>query len=384
MASIERRSNNSVRIIVSCGYDSKGKKIVKKKTFKLPENLSPQKREKEIQKLAVMFEEEVRRGTYLDGNKLTFEEFIELWLKKYAEVELEPKTVAGYKGLMDRIIPALGHLKLTGIQPTHIIDFYNNLREKGLMADTKYKALPELKAYVEDNKIDLECLSADTGVSIRTIKSILSGKSTNKADVICKTLRIKLDSFFVSTGEIKPLSDNTILHYHRLLSSMLNDAVEWQLILSNPVDRVPSPKVKDKETAYYEEDTIERMLVLLENEPLKYRVMVSLAVFTGLRRGEICGLEWSDVDFENRKLRVRKVAQYVSGIGSFTKGTKNKTSMRTITLPDIAVQMLKEYKAKQNVERLEMGDLWQDSNRLFVQADGSPMHVDTISKWFTT
>lgn len=164
---------------------------------------------------------------------------------------------------------------------------------------------------------------------------------------------------------------------------MLTAAVQWQLILSNPAERVKPPKVDNDEAEHYDEDMLEKMFTLLESEPLKYRVMVLLAVYTGLRKGEIMGLEWSDIDFENKKLRVRQSSQYVPGKGTITKKPKNESSIKVITLPDIAVGMLKEYKAKQNEERLKMGDSWQKSDRLFVQSNGVAMRPDTISKWFS-
>lgn len=69
----------------------------------------------------------------MDAGKITFEDFIQKWLKDYAEPELAPKTLYRYKELLNsRIIPALGHIKLNKLQPTHLTEFYNNLRENGI------------------------------------------------------------------------------------------------------------------------------------------------------------------------------------------------------------------------------------------------------------
>lgn len=383
MASIEKRGDNSYRIIVSTGYDSQGKKIRKQKSTTLPEGLTPKQAEKELQKLATLFEEEVSRGTYLDGSKLTFAEFIEIWLSDYAEANLQPKTLNRYQGLLKRIVPTLGHLKLSNLQPNHLTKFYNNLRDNGIRDDIKFAAVPELKKFIEENRIDLKDLSNKAGITERTLKGIINSSSTTKSYDICNILKIKHSSFFIPTKEIKPLSSQTILHYHRLISSMLTSAVQWQLILSNPAERVKPPKVEKGEAAHYDEAAIEKMLNFLDNEPMKYRVMVLLAIYTGLRKGEICGLEWSDIDFENNRLRVRQASQYVPGVGTFEKTPKNESSKRIIALPGIAVNLLREYKAAQNEERLKQGDNWQDHNRLFTQWNGEPIHPDTISKWFT-
>lgn len=383
MASVEWRSDNSFRVIVSCGYNSKGKKNVKKKSFKLPEGLTPKQREKETQRLATLFEEQVQKGTYLDGNKLTFAEFIQIWLEKYAEKNLAPKTLDRYKGLLKRITPALGEIMLTKLQPTHLLDFYDNLKEVGIREDTTYKALPDLKEFIKQNDLDMDSIAAKSGITVRTLKGIMNGHSTKKANEVCNALNLKLGSYFMPVGEVKALSDLTILHHHRLLSTILECAVQWQLLMNNPASRVKPPKAEKGEAEHYDEDMLEKMFTLLESEPLKYRVMVLLAVYTGLRKGEIMGLEWSDIDFDNNKLRVRQSSQYVPGKGTIVKSPKNESSIRIITLPDIAINLLKEYKAKQNEIRLEMGDLWQDSDRLFVQFNGVPTHPDTISKWFS-
>lgn len=75
----------------------------------------------------------------LDAWKITLEDFIQKWLKDYAEHELAPKTLFSYKDLLEkRIIPALGHIKLNKLQPTHLNEFYNNLRENRMRLDKKY------------------------------------------------------------------------------------------------------------------------------------------------------------------------------------------------------------------------------------------------------
>lgn len=383
MASIEWRSDHSFRVAVSLGYNSKGKKIIKRKSFRLSENLTRRQAEKEAQTLATLFEQQVKRGTCLDGEKLTFGEFIDVWFIKYAEKELAPKTIDRYKGLVKRIKPALGNIKLSKLQPIHLIDFYNGLREIGIREDSTYKAKSELDDFIKENNLDLKIISDEADITVRTLKRIVKGYNTNKAADVCETLGIKLESYFVLVGEAKPLSSLSILHHHRLISSMLTDAVQWQLIFSNPAERVNPPRADKKEASHYDEDMLFKMFDLLLNEPLKYQVMVFLTSYIGLRKGELMGLEWPDFNFNNNELEISRSSQYVPGKGVITKKPKNKTSIRTMALPGIAVWLVKEYKIAYNEQKLLMGDMWQNSNRLFVQFDGSPMHPDTISKWFS-
>lgn len=212
----------------------------------------------------------------------------------------------------------MGHLKIEQIKPTHLMEFYANLQEDGIRED----------------------------------------------------------------GKPGGLSERTILHHHRLLSSIFNDAVQWQVIPSNPASRVKPPKVQKKPGAYYDEVQTAALLAAVENESLKYKVLIHLAVATGLRRGELMGLEWQDINFDKSTLEVRQASQYVPGKGSFTKEPKNETSKRIMSVPASVMTLLKQYKVHQAEERLKVGDMWQGSNRLFTTWDGQPMHPDTISKWF--
>lgn len=111
--------------------------------------------------------------------------------------------------------------------------------------------------------------------------------------------------------------------------------------------------------------------------------MVVLALATGLRRGELLGLEWKDVNFENNVIEVRQTSQYLPEKGTFTKEPKTEESARVIAVPASVMELLRQHKAEQAQEKLKAGDFWHDTNRLFTTWDGRPMHPDTISKWFS-
>ncbi len=319
MAAIEKRGENSYRLTVSCGYDRNGKKIVKRKTIDLS-HVKHDKQMEEANKQWILLKNEIEKGLFLDTDKVTFEDFIEKWLKDYAEHELAPKTLYRYKELLNtRIIPALGHLKLNKLQPTHLTEFYNNLREDGIRTDKKPGGL----------------------------------------------------------------SERTILHHHRLISSILTCAVQWQFLLNNPASRVKPPKVEKKEAKHFNIEQTEYILELMEKEPIKYRTMITLAIYGGMRMGELTALEWQDVDFDTGLLRINKSLQHLKGKGTFVKSTKNETSNRIISLPGSAITLLREYKFWQNCEKANLGDLWNDEyTNIFTTLDGKPMFPSTISKWF--
>lgn len=174
MAYYEQKSKNSYKIVVSMGYDSSGKHRRVSKTVKLPENMSESKRQKELNTLCVLFQKEIENGIYLDGGKITFAEFTEKWLADYAEKNLAPTTLVSYKIILNRILPAIGHIKLAKIQPHHLIQFYNNLTEEGVRLDGKFTPTNKLTKYLEP--LTIAHMIKTTGISSKTCRRLKNDK----------------------------------------------------------------------------------------------------------------------------------------------------------------------------------------------------------------
>lgn len=326
MASIREKGNGKYEITISNGYTISGKKIRVIKTVQLDTKLSPKKMEKEIQNIAYELEKEVKSGLYLKGN-IKFKDFSDKWLQDYAEKKLSPTTLDRYKTLLVRINEAIGHIKLEDLRPNHLINFYNNLAEKNM-----------------------------SNVPIKNEKGEIIG--------------------------YKKLSPKTILHHHRLISSILTKAVQWQVIKENVANRVEPPKVPKHESPYLDDKQAKELIKLLNNQPIQYKTAIILLIYTGLRRGELLGLEWKDIDYVNKTLNIVRTSTYVNGKGMITKDTKNSSSTRIIDLSDSAIILLKNYQKWQSIRCLKMGDQWHDTDRLFTQYNGLPMDANTIGKWF--
>lgn len=386
MACIEKRGNNSYRLTVSCGYDKQGKKIIKRKTIDLS-HISPKKQQAEIEKQLILFQQEVENGMFLDAGKITFEQFVQKWLKDYAEPTLAPKTLFSYKELLNgRIIPALGHIKLNKLQPNHLIDFYSNLRENGIRLDTKYVSKENFSETISKSGLTFHDILINAHVTQRTISHLKNHKNISSAIAfkVSESIGIKHDTLFDSVNKKGSLSGKTILYHHRVISSILTCAVQWQYILSNPASRVKPPKVDKKEARHFNVEQISYIFELINNEPIKYKAMVYLCVFGGMRAGELNGLEWSDLDTTNNTLKIKQTSQYLPGKGTFTKSTKNQSSERIISLPEIVMAVLREYKLWQNSEKATMGNLWNDTcTRIFTTAEGNPIFPQTLGKWFS-
>ena len=156
---------------------------------------------------------------------------------------------------------------------------------------------------------------------------------------------------------------------------MFNTAVEWQILKESPVSRVKPPKVTKKEVPAYDEEQTAAMLAALEQEPLKYQVLIHLALASGLRKSEIMALTWDDVDFQAGTIEVTKTRQYASHVGVHERETtKNESSNRLVSLPLATMNMLSIYKAEQETWKRRSG-LVARSNRLFTTDLGGDMFL---------
>ena len=164
---------------------------------------------------------------------------------------------------------------------------------------------------------------------------------------------------------------------------MLETAVQWQLIPSNPCKRIKAPRAERKEARYLDEKQAAHLIALLDSEPIQYRTMILLLINTGLRRGELCALQWKDIDLVNAVLQVRRNTVYLAGQGLLDDTPKTASSQRAIKLPANCIPMLKEYRAWQNKERLKAGDQWHESDRVFTRWNGTPFRPDTLTNWFS-
>lgn len=153
------------------------------------------------------------------------------------------------------------------------------------------------------------------------------------------------------------------------------------MIFDNPCRRVTLPKNKRKEAAFLDEDQALRMLDALSSESIQHQAIVKLLLFTGMRRAELCGLQWSDVDWEHSMLYIRRSSLYLSGKGVFKDETKNETSQRCIKISADLLDILRLHRAEQNKRRLQLGNRWQESERIFTGQFGTPIRPDVITAW---
>ena len=179
------------------------------------------------------------------------------------------------------------------------------------------------------------------------------------------------------------LSAKTILNHHRVISSILSTSVNWGVITDNPAKRVKPPKVHRQEAKSLDDVEALQLIDALTMAPLKYQVAVENLLFSGTRRGELLGLRWQDIDFQAHTMNISKASLYLPSKGIYEDSPKNENSKRVIKLPRIVIEHLQQYRASQAAERLKCGDLWTGAGHVFTQWNGSPMHPDSLTSWFS-
>ncbi len=382
MAFYEKISEHTYRLTVCQGYDSKGKKLRKRKTIKLDKTLTPKQVEKELNRKMVMFEDEVLNGVYLDGEKITFAEFTQKWFEDYAEKNLALTTLQSYKIILNRILPAIGHIKLAKIQPHHLIQFYNNLTKEGVRLDGKFTPTNKLTKYLEP--LTIAHMIKTTGISSKTCRRLKNGQATNYATAqkLCEVYKLDFYRMFKSEST-NTLTTKTIRNHHIVIHSILSTAVDWNILMNNPAERAKPQKVTKPKAKYYNDEQVAEMLNALSSEPLMYMTMIYLAIDIGLREGELTGLKWEDINFNTCEISINKQRHYIAGIGDVEGKPKTDAGMRTVTASKTVISLLKEYKKQQAENRLKFGTAWQNGEYVFLHEDGKPISTQRPYKWFT-
>jgi len=165
------------------------------------------------------------------------------------------------------------------------------------------------------------------------------------------------------------LSPTTVRKHHNVLHAALAHAVRMRLLIVNPADAVTPPKPRHCEMMVLEDDGVARLLAAVEGTAIHIPVLLALA--TGMRRGEVLGLRWLDIDFAAGTLAVRQTIQEAGGERR-AQPPKTPKSRRVIALPTVALDALRHHKAEQAETRLRLGQLYQDHDLVCTQADGSP------------
>jgi len=172
------------------------------------------------------------------------------------------------------------------------------------------------------------------------------------------------------------LSAQTVVHCHRVLKGALGRGCRWQLLSRNPADSVDPPTPQRYQIPTLSLEDANRLLAIADET--RYGTLVFVAALTGMRVGELCGLRWVDVDFDNGALAVRQTLQWMSGEGFTTRQPKTYRSTRPVSLGPDTIERLKDHRLKQLKERLNVGAIYNDNDLVFATTEGKPIHPSTL------
>jgi integrase len=182
----------------------------------------------------------------------------------------------------------------------------------------------------------------------------------------------------------KGLAPKTVRNTYAILREALDKAYELDYIPKNYADPVTLPRMTQREIKPFDEKQIAAFLRELEESGEVYARLYAVTLFTGMREGEVCGLSWDAVNFEEGTITIKQQLQKgkEAGTGYFISTTKSDKA-RTITPAPYVMKLLREQMQEQNVNRIYFGKLWKDEwNLVFTQYDGRHIPPQTVLKHF--
>lgn len=185
---------------------------------------------------------------------------------------------------------------------------------------------------------------------------------------------------FLSDKSNSGLAQATVKIIKNVLSKAFQTAVDWELIKKNPTERVKVPSIVKKEKEVW---TAEEAKVFLENcDQLRWLVAFTLALHTGMRRGEILALKWKNVDLEQRTIKIKESLAYTKEKGLIFKSAKTTNSVREIVIPPSLVDLLMKIKEEQKEIKRRMGPSYNNNDLVICTEDGKPIYLRNLLRTF--
>jgi integrase len=302
MPNIEPRGINTWRLVVEAGNTPDGKRRRERETLTVtdPDILrSKRKLDSYLQEQWLIFKQKVETGQYIKPGRMTFNQFIPIWMKNHAEQNLGGYTLRNYYAAIDKQLkPEFGHMEIGTIKTIHIVNYFAKLRS------------PEGR----------------------------------------------------KDGKDKPLATNTLLNRYTVLKSVFDCAKAWKFIADNPMEGVQRPKAGKKEKremrqrkkSYTPVEAREAILLLLEQQE-HWRWYFIGVMLGGFRRGEMLGVEWSSVLFGKGGIFIDKQITFDFAGNTVEGEVKAITSEGFVPMPRFYMQALEQYKTSWMQQRKDLG-----------------------------
>lgn len=282
------------------------------------------KSEKEAMRLLILFEEEMKQSKdvyFSDIDSITLNNLYPRWKDNYAKQHYSARSLHdNCTHLEKRILPIFGDMKLKDIKKVDVVFFVGDLQKKKRRLDEQ-------------------------------------------------------------EGELAP---STVHNIYKAFASIMNVAVQWNLIEESPCKNVKLPKLKYEEGKAYSAEQVKLLFERLHNrENAEKRLLVELAVVSAARQGELVAIEEKHLNIENNTLLIEQALVNLTGEGIIVKETKGKRK-RVVTIPTnimndlVTLAAVKKYQLEEAGEERE----WNEHIFLFSNEFGKPYRPDSISQWW--
>jgi integrase len=208
--------------------------------------------------------------------------------------------------------------------------------------------------------------------------------SKETATKICDCLNVAFNKYYGITVIEVPYSLASNNGVKTFVHSVLHEAVIQGLISCNYISNTyvkPVTGTKKEKEILNDNDFNEYMKALNKETDLRKKAAFACFLYLGLRTAEVAGLSWANIDLENQEVSIKQNTIYVVGFGTITKDPKSKNSNRVICMPTDLCDILQQYKVWWDNEKDNHGDLWANTDKLFVQQNGNDMCGSTLSMW---
>ena len=379
MASVRKRGD-AFLITAYLGYDEQGKQVKKTTTYHPPGDVTAGKAKKLAEEYAVIWEDKVKGYTNLNENR-TFSELVSWYYENVAPSTLKENVMIDNRSIINTyVLPSLARKKLKEISPVMLDTLFRELQVRGRVKDTY--ALKDGVTLPKGgrNGNSRSDIARETGISRTTINRLVSGKGVERdnAEKIAAYLEVNFNDMFISDVEDRALGVSSVSRIKRCLSAIFTAAVKKEIMRRNPCSNTVSLKRPRSASSFLDEQQALTLITALEEkDDFQFKTMINTLLFTGMRGGELCGLQWQDVDFDNGIIYIRQTLTYLRGKGKGKKAvyvlnsTKTTAGERYIVIPASLLGLLKEHKKKQDNRRAAFGSDWIDYGMVFTAPFGN-------------
>ena len=392
MATIRKRKakNGELSYIVQVKFTDKGsgKQIVRSVAWKPETPMTPKQEERAVAAFADNYEKQIKESvsgaTVTENHNITFREFAAGWLEKVKR-DYSLNYYVKCKDSIELSNKYIGGHKMRDITPAIIQSFYDKL-DQLQKTTSRVVPKPDFRTVLESHGFNYMKLRYEYHVQACTLANALAGKPISKgwSAGLAEKTKIPFAKLFNETVITEPYAYETIHKTKRTVRTILSAAKKSRLIADNyaSADYINFPKRPTTKISFMDDEQAKIFYKAVMDYPdIRYKTAMLLFLLTGFRRGEVAGLQWGDINFEDKTITISRSLTSVKGFGMVLKEPKTETSSRTISVADTLITALKEYRVWWLKRREELGDYMQENDFLFTQENGERLYPSTYTGW---